>query len=413
MHFNRLAFLVPALLFLAGCATMTPVKTPPTPEGNAQTPYELEPPPQVGDIYYIPFGIKVTKEQMLNAVTDERIIYVGETHDNPASHRLELSVLKGLEARYPGKTALGMEMFSRSQQDVVDRWLAGKLDEKEFLRQSRLEESWGYDYYKDILAFAKENKIPIVALNAERSMVHLLGSKNVDQLTDEERAQLPEMDMNDPYQRGMAEAIFGGHEHGKSTLNGFLRVQTLWDETMAQSVADYLAKPEHQDVHMLVMAGGNHIRHGFGIPRRVFRRLPVSYVLIGNKDLVVPEGKQAKLMNVDLPKIPSPAYDYLKFTEYESLDIQHVMLGIRLSDKDGQVAVESVMPDSTAEKAGILANDVIVAFDGQPIKDNFDLVYLVRQKRPGDKAVVQVRRGEETLDLDVTFLPPDAEHPHR
>ena len=33
---------------------------------------------------------------------DARIIYVGETHDNPAAHRLELQILKAVAERYPG-----------------------------------------------------------------------------------------------------------------------------------------------------------------------------------------------------------------------------------------------------------------------------------------------------------------------
>jgi len=407
MRFSRFTLLFPALLLAAGCTTVSPMIADP------QTPYPLPDTPQVGQIVHLPTGVLVSSEQMVAAATDERIIYVGESHDNPASHRLQLILLQGLAARYPGKTALGMEMFSRSQQELLDQWVAGTLSEKEFLRQSKLEESWGYDYYKDLLNFAKEHAIPIVALNADRSLVRELGQKGLDQLDETAREQLPEMDMDDPYQRAMAEAIFGGHDHGKSSLDGFLRVQTLWDETMAQSIVDYLSKPEHQNFHMLVMAGGNHVRHGFGIPRRVFRRLPVSYVLIGNKEIVIPEGREVKLMNVDLPKIPSPPYDYLMFTEYEGLDIQRVRLGIRLGDGKDQVSVESVMPDSTAEKAGILAGDVILAFDGEPVKDNFDLIYAVRQKRPGDQSVVQIRRGDETLDLPVTFLPPDENHPHR
>ena len=55
---------------------------------------------------------------MTAAITDARIIYVGETHDNPASHRQELQVLKAVAERYPGQVSLGMEMFNAGHQDV-------------------------------------------------------------------------------------------------------------------------------------------------------------------------------------------------------------------------------------------------------------------------------------------------------
>ena len=63
-----------------------------------------------------------------------------------------------------------------------------------------------------------------------------------DQPTPEQQAQLPELDFTDPYQRAMVKGIFGGHSHGKILLEGFLRAQTLWDETMADSVAGYIAE---------------------------------------------------------------------------------------------------------------------------------------------------------------------------
>ena len=75
---------------------------------------------------------------MLAAASDARIVYVGETHDNPASHRQELAVLQALDRRYPGGAALGMEMFTPAQQEVLDRWSAGELTEKEFLKTVRV-----------------------------------------------------------------------------------------------------------------------------------------------------------------------------------------------------------------------------------------------------------------------------------
>ncbi|HWI40236.1 MAG TPA: ChaN family lipoprotein, partial [Verrucomicrobiae bacterium] len=70
--------------------------------GNPENPYPLHAPPKIGDIVHLPTGRLVTPAQMLAVAADARIVYVGETHDNPASHRLELQLLQGLAERHPG-----------------------------------------------------------------------------------------------------------------------------------------------------------------------------------------------------------------------------------------------------------------------------------------------------------------------
>jgi uncharacterized iron-regulated protein len=376
------------------------------PIGNPEAPY---PPTQelaIGDIYHLPTGIKVSAEQMHAAITDARIVYVGETHDNPASHRLELQVLKAMHERYPGQTSLGMEMFNVDQQAVLDQWVAGELSEKDFLKQSAWYDNWrmDYSYYRDILNYAREQRVPVIGLNATRDTVAKVGSSTLDALDEELRSRLPEFDLSDPYQKAMTASVYAGHGAGDSMLDGFTRIQTLWDETMAESIARNLAAkgPGHR---MVVVAGGNHVRFGFGIPRRVYRRLQTSYVLVGNYELVVPPEKQDKMMDVVMPQFPMVPYDYVVYTEYESLPGDRVKLGVSMNEKEGKVVVVAVVPGSTADQAGVLAGDVIIALDDVAIEDNFDLIYEVNQHLSGDQATLVVEREGKPLEFEVTFMP--------
>ena len=375
------------------------------PIGNPEAPYPPAEPPAVGDIVHLPTGVKVSAEQLNAAITDARIVYVGETHDNPASHRLELQVLKAMAERYPGQVSLGMEMFNTSQQEVLDQWSKGELSEKAFLKNSGWYGNWrmDYAYYRDILDYAREHGIRLIGLNATREMVKAVGMNAPEALDDELRRQLPEFDLVDPYQQAMAEAIYAGHSQGDKMFDGFLRIQTLWDETMAENVVRSLAGDPGR--RMVVMAGGNHVRYGFGIPRRVFRRLPTSYLLVGSRELVVPAEKQDKLMDVDLPRFPMPPYDYLVYTAYESLPGERVKLGVRMKEENGEVVVEAVVPNSTAEKAGVLKGDMIIALDEVLIADSFDLIYEVNQRVSGDQASLVVERDGEQLRLDLSFIP--------
>jgi uncharacterized iron-regulated protein len=375
--------------------------------GDPQNPYPLKSSPKVGDIVHLPTGIVVSLAQMLAVTSDARVVYVGETHDNPASHRLELQALQGLEERHPGKAALGMEMFNRSQQPVLDRWVAGKLDEKTFLKEARWFEVWRSDfaYYRDLLNYARDHHIPVIGLNAEKSLVQAVTAKPLEELSPEQKAQLPEMDQNDPYQHGMIEGIFAGHSHGKMVLDGFIRGQTLWDETMAESAARFLQSPEGRDRHLLVIAGANHISHGYGIPRRVFRRVPTSYQLIGGQEIVISAEKQKELMDVELPDYPMVPFDFLNYYAYEELPKSGVLLGVVFDPApEGRgLAVSSVLPASNAERAGIKQGDLLTSLDGEPLKESFDLVYALKQKKVGDRSKLTVEREGKTVPIEVLF----------
>ncbi len=394
-----------SLLYILTLLSLTACTMTQQPIGNSEVPYPPEN-PLVGEIYHLPTGIKVSQKQMLSAITDARIIYVGETHDNPAAHRLELDVLTAMAKRYPGQLSLGLEMFNSEQQEALDQWVAGELSEKEFLKNSQWYNNWrmDYAYYRDILNYARQHQVPVIGLNATRELVKKVGRTPFEELDEEVREQLPEIDLEDPYQIAMAKAIFADHSSGKAMLDGFLRIQTLWDESMAESVARIMREqgPEHR---MVVMAGGNHVRYGFGIPRRVYRRLPTSYALVGSRELVVPEDKQDTLMSVEMPLFPMPAYDYLVYTEYESLPGEPVKLGVQMQEEDGKVVVEKVVPGSTADQAGVLAGDILVSIGGVAIEDSFDLIYDVQQRVSGDQATLVVEREGELIKLDVTFTP--------
>jgi uncharacterized iron-regulated protein len=403
---HALCVLVPLLL---GATTVTP-----PPLGNSQNPYPLDPPPQIGDIVHLPTGIRVSHEQMLEIAGDSRLVYVGETHDNPAAHRLQLDVLQAIAARYPGQVSLGMEMFTPAQQPVLDRWSAGELDEKHFLRDVHWYSTWqsDFDYYRDLLTFARDQQIPVIGINAEKKMVQAV-SRRWDELSEQERAALPELDLTDPYHTAMVAAIYGDHVQGEGKLAGFARVQALWDETMATSIATYLQSPQGRGRHMVVLAGGNHVRYGFGIPRRVFRRLPLSYTLIGSRELEIPESKQDRLMNVDLPDFPLLPYDFLTFTRYEDLPGERVKLGVQFEQRAEPatgLSIIAVVEESSAASAGLQAGDVLLSLDSETLADSFDLVYAIGQKRAGDRISLTIERDGVPQEIDVILQPLPVKH---
>ena len=48
------------------------------------------------EILHLPTGLKVSFDQMQDAISSSRVIYIGETHDNIEAHRVQLEVIKDL-----------------------------------------------------------------------------------------------------------------------------------------------------------------------------------------------------------------------------------------------------------------------------------------------------------------------------
>jgi uncharacterized iron-regulated protein len=118
----------------------------------------------------------------------------------------------------------------------------------------------------------------------------------------------------------MTEAIFDAHRMGPKDTEAFYRVQVLWDETMAQTAADYLSSPEGEGKRLVIFAGGHHVRHGYGIPRRLFRRIPVPYVIVLPFAVEIPENKQDRMMDVEAPALPMPPGDFVWAVGYTDLE---------------------------------------------------------------------------------------------
>ena len=392
--------ILPALV-LAACTANGPL-------GDPELPYPLPHAPQVGEIAHLPTGTYVDRETLLEQATETRVVYVGETHDNPASHRLQLEILQHLQENDPGGTALAMEMFTPDQQPVLDRWIRGELSEREFLRQVGWFENWrmNFGYYRPLLDFAREHRIPLIGINAPKDLVAAVGRAPLEELPEETLEQLPALDFSDPYQRALVAAVVGAHDSGRAMQDGFWRVQTLWDESMAENLADYLRSPGGRGRQVVVVAGGNHVRFGFGIPRRLYRRLPISYLLVGSKEIEIPEDKRDRLMDVELPRFPMLPYHFVAFTRYEDLPQPGVKLGVRMQEAERCVVVAAVLPGSAAERAGLRKGDALCRLDRVELNEPFDLSYELQQRTPDDEVVLAVERDGEALEIEVDFADP-------
>lgn len=214
--------------------------------------------------------------EVLSAIAQTQVIYLAENHNSRADHIAQLNIIKALDEN--NKLAIGLEMFQRPFQSALNDYLAGTTTEAELIEQSEYETRWGFDWelYAPILRYAKENQIPLLAMNTPTEATRQVAREGLASLKGDVLTYLPpiaEVDTTDEAYRASVAQVFGAHGHGHSmNFDNFFAAQVLWDETMAESIAKQLSDdPERQ---IVVLAGEGHIAFDYGIPNRVERRLP-------------------------------------------------------------------------------------------------------------------------------------------
>lgn len=220
-------------------------------------------------------------QAVLKQLKQTKVVYLGETHDREDDHLAQLEIIQTLHQANPN-LAIGLEMFQRPYQSVLDRYLSGSITESQLRELSQYQKRWGFpwEYYAPILRFAKANRLPIVALNAPTEVIRKVARGGLKSLTLADRRFIPpvsEIRAEPPAYRTRMQQIYEEIHSGKSNSDQFDRffsAQLLWDETMAERLSQFLqANPQTQ---VVVLAGQGHVVYGDGIPIRVARRMLAS-----------------------------------------------------------------------------------------------------------------------------------------
>nr|WP_284694574.1 ChaN family lipoprotein [Geomonas sp. Red32] len=214
-------------------------------------------------------GAVVPVAAMLDDLRDARVVLVGERHNASSHHQLQLEVLKSLQGQ--GKElAVGMEMFEQASQPALDAWSSGRLPEATMERLFAIDwRNIPYSQYRDILRFARDNRIPVVALNAPRRIVEKVAGSGFASLDSHERSLLPpgtDATVSEGYQAFMATA-YPPHGRSGDSFRYLCEAQMLRNRMMARKIEEYLTR--RPKAVMVVVAGGGHARIKGGIPEEL------------------------------------------------------------------------------------------------------------------------------------------------
>ncbi len=334
------------------------------------------------------------------------VVLLGENHDNAEHHRWQLHTAVALHAQN-ANMVLGFEMFPRRVQPVLDAWVAGELTVSAFLERVDWQTVWGYpaELFLPLFHFARQHRIPMLALNVERDLVARVGREGWGAVPAADREGVSEpAPASEAYRRSLAAVFAAKARHGMSPTTAdqtrvapsdadvdavlddpafarFIAAQLTWDRAMAEAAAAAHRRPDAPLVVGIV--GRGHLEHGWGVPHQL------ADLGIGDVAVLLPvDGPDAcraaaagiadALFVIDVPAEPAP---------------QRPRLGVMIETAgDGGARIVRVLDDSVAARAGLATGDVIRRAAGVDVADQRGLITVVGRQAPGTWLPLEIER---------------------
>lgn len=211
----------------------------------------------LGKIVDLHSGETLMPEQLLVRLAGQQRVIVGEKHDNPYHHQIELWLVEQLPKIRPQGSVL-LEMITPNQQGKVDatkQWLQSHptADGSRVAELTAWQPNWKWSLYGDIVMAAMQAPYPLLSANLDRSEITAFYKQPV--LPPGQISVQPEI------QQALAKTIRESHggEIGTEQLHAMVAIQQQRDRRMAERL---LAAP----LPALLMVGGYHASRAVGVP---------------------------------------------------------------------------------------------------------------------------------------------------
>jgi uncharacterized iron-regulated protein len=206
------------------------------------------------------------------------VLFIGEIHDRAQHHQIQLDIVRSLHAKKL-TIAIGLEMFTTGDQQQLDDWIVGKLDEESFKTIYSMNWSYEWQLYRDLFIFARDNHIPLIALNVPKEVISRAKAQGSSALQESEIPPKMSWSLNESqahYMRAITRQVFGGTPPDKLVAR-LCEAQALRNNWMAWNVAKYMNKREGDRV--VVIAGTWHAVKS-GVPERLSAYEKFTYKVI-------------------------------------------------------------------------------------------------------------------------------------
>ena len=261
--------------------------------------------PLVGRIWHGTSEQFVEIQHLVNAIERASYLLLGEKHDNPDHHLLQLMVLNHLIEQMRVAN-VAFEMMDSDDQAALDQISQHNLTTLEDLKAylGWDEEGWNWEFYGPLVLTLVQAKIPLAAANiTDATMSQVYGEETLSErasILDEIGLHQLYVDIDESHCGLLPESQFPA----------MVRVQQARDYNMANNMATL----ELGKLSVLV-AGNYHVRRDVGVPNYLLAR--ESH--IRREDIVVlsfmevEQGEDDPASYLQEPKT-RPAFDYVWFT---------------------------------------------------------------------------------------------------
>ena len=219
----------------------------------------------VGRIWSVEKQVFIDPSALVENLNDARFVLVGETHDNPAHHRLQAFLTSAVAPDRPATVV--MEMLTEDQAPAIAKFMAlsGKSAER-FGKAVSWEKSGWPDYaiYEPIIAAALKRGADIRAGLPGKSETRAIGKDGLTALTEDQQkglrlsAGLPEdlsADLNDEIISSHCDLL------PDAMVPNMMAVQRYRDAYLADALRQTPANGP-----AILIAGGGHVRKDRGVP---------------------------------------------------------------------------------------------------------------------------------------------------
>lgn len=236
--------------------------------------------------FFLGSGQPISKQDFLQKLSETTadVICLGENHADRTAHALELEILALLHGA-GASLALSLEFYQREAQIVLDEYLAGLVPLDTFLADSRPPAN--HTDYQGLLDYCKTAGLPAIAANCPRRYTRAVAKHGKDFLLAKVDVAvaggqasrllppLPYASASAAYRNKFLAVMGRMGNSGANVATNMLDAQSLWDATMAHSIATGLQKVNR----ILHITGHFHIQHRLGTVEHLKVYCPHAQVL--------------------------------------------------------------------------------------------------------------------------------------
>jgi len=251
-------------------------------------------------------------DAVLAEVSQKRIIFFGENHEDAGNIQLQHQILRCMrDSRSNPSIHVVLEHFSFEMQHLLAQYQRSEisLEELQTLYEDIGTESHAINAYASILEYAREESDVIrlhggfIPRNLARKAMKAEDDSVFNSLV--EKGYVPSIMMEGSEEHyGFFESLITGNPKLSNRFRKIFKAQILKDSSMANYV-NKLVKTEPESSQFLVIAGRGHIQHDFGVPERVYFEHPS----LKSDSLTIIHGEGMRSFPPELPPAADIIFD--------------------------------------------------------------------------------------------------------